>query len=128
LWSSELIVKKSPSKHRWYVDIEHAFQTGVTVWIPIKNAENTILKLIEGSDQINVLPQVYSTNEDSQILNIALEHNDKCNIIEIVLDIGSAIIWKGIVWHGTEDQRNDDKLRMANTIQIILGVILNQFM
>lgn len=117
LWSSEIMSKQSSSTHGWHIDIEHFYTDAITVWIPLENVDNTIVKLISGSDKLNVLLQDHKVASNNAVLNLAKKYCDDCELKIIKPCLGNVLVWKGKVWHGTEDKIINGLVRHALLLQ-----------
>lgn len=109
LWSSCFINQKPNGSHGWHVDIEHIFWDGITVWCGLKNLNNlTPLSIITHTHLINISPQELKKKNidilnDDEILKYAKEYNSKCELKKYYLNEGEYVIWKGKLWHSTQN-------------------------
>lgn len=115
LWSSCFIKQKPNNTHGWHVDIEHIFWDGITIWCGLKNLNHlTPLSIITHSHSINLTPQELKkknidNNNDEEILNYAKKYNQKCELKKLFLNDGEFIMWKGRIWHNTNNFSNKNR-------------------
>jgi ectoine hydroxylase-related dioxygenase (phytanoyl-CoA dioxygenase family) len=121
LWGSSIVSRPSGTSHRFHIDVEHAEVKGATVWIGLSGLNaNTLLKVISHTDDVLTSPQELSQKyqpypTDTELLLEARNYNPDCNLSILRPNPGDCVIWKGRVWHGTEN--NSNSIRTALILQ-----------
>lgn len=132
LWGSEVIYQHSKERHAWHIDVELADRRpGLTVWIALKNMELSELHLISKSHRIPFSPQesVSKLPEKERMkwrLNSTFieetakkydTETTKHKLVVTSAKVGEMIIWKGRVWHYTEN--NSNRSRTSVILQFV---------
>jgi len=112
LWGSALIVAVPNHTHRYHVDSEHFHIPGVTVSIALKSNEENKFYFMKNSNSISIAPQEIQYNSIEHLEQIAKQYNEKASHVEHTMKDGQCIVWKGRVWHSTENKSNQTRLSL----------------
>lgn len=108
LWGSQILRKKPGRAHSWHTDVEAIEWKTVNVWVSLENtSELASLKLISGSAQLSVTPELLSSEDglnledDDAVLSAARRHDPNAELRVPIIAEGEAVFFDGRTWHGS---------------------------
>jgi quercetin dioxygenase-like cupin family protein len=127
LWGASLVTRKPGQEHPWHTDIETSADTPgtITVWIGLENTtRDSALRLIPYSHRFGMTIQERAakagkcreevTIED--VLSWAREFDPRCELVQLDMTDGDAVLFDGRVWHGSLNT-NQQGVRTAVLLQ-----------
>ncbi len=117
LWGSIFIVQSRFMKHDLHLDVEHGKWKGVTLWLGLRNLEETEVFIITRSHLLPITPQELSKqgvdiSNDQEMLRIAQSYDSKCELKYFRIQPGELVLWEGKTWHGTINHGNLDRVAL----------------
>ena len=114
LWRSIFIVQSKAMKHNLHLDVEHGKWSGVTLWLGLRNLEETKVFIITRSHSLPITPQELSKqgvdiSNDQEMLRIAQTYDPLCELKYFILNPGELVLWEGRIWHGTINEGSLDR-------------------
>jgi Phytanoyl-CoA dioxygenase (PhyH) len=110
-WGSMLITQRPGVMHSWHVDADCLDCDGITVWLALKNVnETTAMKVITRSHHLPVHPdQLESSNEldlsdDHAVLQSARALDSTCEMHALDVKPGEFVIFTGRLWHSIHNR------------------------
>jgi mannose-6-phosphate isomerase-like protein (cupin superfamily) len=120
LWGASVQIRQPGRIHPWHTDIEtsRADIRSASVWIGIENTnQNSSLHLISGSHRLGYTVQEMMKQRglargdgSTQMIEAwAKEIDRSAHFVKPIMADGEAIIFDGRLWHGTENERQDER-------------------